>query len=118
MSWREQITRRLVEAAKARDARTVASGIGYPSGAHSGKYVTYPELVSPHAAQQEINAIGSAEQMFNRAQGNRMLAAEQAQQHLNELRAIPGAPHRVQSLEDTLGVLQSEHPLDQWWNIK
>jgi len=117
MGWREQIAARLIEAAKARDAKIIASGVGYPR-AYPDKYPNaYQDLVSPHAAQQEINAVQSAERAFNDAKGDRLGAAEQTQQYLNELRSQPWqTPHRINPVEDTLGVLQSDHPLSAWWD--
>jgi hypothetical protein len=95
MSWRDAIAKRLM--------------------AQPRPHPLHPEVIT--GAQNKI--LQNAEQVFNRAQGDRGLAAQQQQQTLDWYRGLPDPqsvnPANTNRVEDTLRVLQSDEPLDEWW---
>ena len=104
MSWRDRLTHAVIQNMQRR---------GYPRR---------PDVVPPGhfdpavpvSDQYQIDAIQRAEQMLNAARGDRMQAAEQALQQTLTPHRMPRENIRR---EGTLGVLQSDEPLQQWWNI-
>jgi hypothetical protein len=103
MSWRDRITQAVIE-------RMRGNMPHRPDVVPPGHY----DPATPLAQQYQIDAIQRAETMLNDAKGDRMRAAEQALQGLQT--PHPVAREQIRR-EGTLGVLQSEEPLQQWWNI-
>lgn len=103
MSWRDRITQAVIE-------RMRGSMPHRPDVVPPGHY----DPATPLAQQYQIDAIQRAETMLNDVKGDRMRAAEQQLQQLQT--PHPSVREQIRR-EGTLGVLQSEEPLQQWWNI-
>jgi len=103
MSWRDRITQAVIE-------RMRGNMPHRPDVVPPGHF----DPAWPLADQYQIDAVQRAERMLNDAKGDRMRAAEQALQGMQT--PHPHVPEQIRR-EGTLGVLQSEEPLQQWWNI-
>ena len=101
MGWRDRITKAVVDSMQASGRR--------PAVIPPGHY----DPATHFADQYAIDSVQRAEGLLNQFKGDRMGAAEQALQDMR-------TPHPVMRenirREGTLGVLQSEEPLMQWWN--
>jgi hypothetical protein len=79
-----------------------------------------PRLHPDAIANEQWKAMQQAEHALNRAQGDRGVASQQQQQVLDWYRTLPDPqavnPRNLNRVEDTLGVLKSDEPLDVWWN--